>query len=67
MINYCQVLFTLQFYKSTILTVYRESSISGVCSPPVPMRGAPASNSLDDISTLSNMSPRKHFTGWYIT
>ncbi|KAH3828092.1 hypothetical protein DPMN_130043 [Dreissena polymorpha] len=33
---------------------YNSREFSGVCSPPVPLRGAPGSNSLDDISSLSN-------------
>lgn len=42
---------------------YNSREFSGVCSPPVPLRGAPGSNSLDDISSLSNPSPRKQITG----
>ena len=42
--------------------VYYFREYSGVCSPPV-LHGITASSSLDDISTLSNISPRKTQSG----
>lgn len=58
-INYLYLFYDMLLF-ITLICFIREWS--GVCSPPV-LHSVPVSNSLDDVSTFSNPSPRKQLSG----